>query len=672
MNLMLTIVLSEYMRLEAERLKRVQRITEINDEVADLNAEISRHRDAFDDVNSERAKLKGLVDEKLRKKNELNGNINHRKQELRNLEQNKGNRLAMYGSAMVTLCQVVKREFDKGNFDYMPVGPLGQFITLKNNSAAIAVQACFGRMAHQFACRTTRDMNRLRQMARQVFRGGRAPVPNIIVQPFSNRRYDVEANKVQHSKYRSILDCITISDDYAFNVIVAATSADTVAFIPDEREATQLLLYEGSVPRNCTQAFTADGAQLFAAQRNKPFRAYPPDERRPPCMFSRDVGQQMEYINEQLRKLESELASVNTEGHEINEKLKAKSTEAADISDKIKQLQTKISALQREKDKLESIPSPEVFEIGEWEAELNVLKTKLEKELQQVDAYKNELQELNSKVREAESKLAEIEREKDEFVSSVDGSSTRKQDIAKLVKEQERRMKTIDERVAEVRADVDKLKAEKLQAVARAEQSRAAAVEIHPNAEECRTRKTREKLEHEIDKTKRLIEQRENEIGFKDEILAKFRDLESRVNTMEVNMNSVLSLVTTIDSSINKRKSIYKRFRKHITTIVCKQFQNCLEMMNYNGELIVHHTAPDKTPLGEKKAKSVEIVVNPRAKTSTHCGGDTRSLSGGERSFSTVALLLALWEHTYTPFKILDEVDVFMVSRSAGCFRTMC
>jgi len=59
-------------------------------------------------------------------------------------------------------------------------------------------------------------------------------------------------------------------------------------------------------------------------------------------------------------------------------------------------------------------------------------------------------------------------------------------------------------------------------------------------------------------------------------------------------------------------------------------------------------------------SKVLDLHVSARNDKKT--GNDTRSLSGGERSYSTVAFILALWDCIQLPFYFLDEFDVFMVS----------
>lgn len=41
---------------------------------------------------------------------------------------------------------------------------------------------------------------------------------------------------------------------------------------------------------------------------------------------------------------------------------------------------------------------------------------------------------------------------------------------------------------------------------------------------------------------------------------------------------------------------------------------------------------------------------------------NTKALSGGERSLTTVCFVMSLWDAIGAPFRCLDEFDVFMVS----------
>lgn len=58
----------------------------------------------------------------------------------------------------------------------------------------------------------------------------------------------------------------------------------------------------------------------------------------------------------------------------------------------------------------------------------------------------------------------------------------------------------------------------------------------------------------------------------------------------------------------------------------------------------------------------MEISVVPRDNHIEDAVTNTRALSGGERSYTTVAFLISLWACVDHPFFFLDEYDVFAVS----------
>lgn len=91
-----------------------------------------------------------------------------------------------------------------------------------------------------------------------------------------------------------------------------------------------------------------------------------------------------------------------------------------------------------------------------------------------------------------------------------------------------------------------------------------------------------------------------------------------------------------------------KRLRQHMS-IRCKhKFNVMMGLRDYSAEVEIDHAE-----------KTLELKVIPRDAKMVNAVSNTKSLSGGERSYSTVAFLIALWSCVEHPFYMLDEYDVF-------------
>ena len=62
----------------------------------------------------------------------------------------------------------------------------------------------------------------------------------------------------------------------------------------------------------------------------------------------------------------------------------------------------------------------------------------------------------------------------------------------------------------------------------------------------------------------------------------------------------------------------------------------------------------------------LQVDVDSTSGSSQAVVKNTRSLSGGERSYTTVCFIMSLWEAMESPFRCMDEFDVFMVGEGRG------
>ena len=108
-------------------------------------------------------------------------------------------------------------------------------------------------------------------------------------------------------------------------------------------------------------------------------------------------------------------------------------------------------------------------------------------------------------------------------------------------------------------------------------------------------------------------------------------------------------LSSLLKLSFKKRIQMYHRFQKFISARSRINFNYLLSERAFRGKLLIDH-----------RNKKLDVHVEPDETTKSSKGRATKTLSGGEKSFSSICLLLALWEAMGAPLRCLDEFDVFM------------
>ena len=100
-----------------------------------------------------------------------------------------------------------------------------------------------------------------------------------------------------------------------------------------------------------------------------------------------------------------------------------------------------------------------------------------------------------------------------------------------------------------------------------------------------------------------------------------------------------------------------RRIRKHICRMSNREFDKILQKKGSSGALRFDHEDATLKMTYQKDNQDETTQID-----------NIQSLSGGERSFSTLAMLVSLGATIECPFRVMDEFDVFMdqVSRKVA------
>jgi len=96
-----------------------------------------------------------------------------------------------------------------------------------------------------------------------------------------------------------------------------------------------------------------------------------------------------------------------------------------------------------------------------------------------------------------------------------------------------------------------------------------------------------------------------------------------------------------------KRRKRFNGLRSHVSKMSSIKFLHVQEMNNQAGHLTLDHKSKTLVPVVKLRKGESEVK-------------DATGMSGGERSYTTLALLMSLTNSIDSPFTCMDEFDVFM------------
>lgn len=169
---------------------------------------------------------------------------------------------------------------------------------------------------------------------------------------------------------------------------------------------------------------------------------------------------------------------------------------------------------------------------------------------------------------------------------------------------------------------------------------------------------THESLVKEHDKLRARLDtqQRHNWIPIDDAMKAAAA-AQIALNNAELDSKGFLETQELLSASLNERRVRWEMFRQRITARARVNFIHLLSQRSFRGALKIDH-----------RTKGLDVQIEPDITRRNDKGRAAQTLSGGEKSYAQICMLLAVWDAMGSPLRCLDEFDVFMdaVNRSTS------
>lgn len=190
--------------------------------------------------------------------------------------------------------------------------------------------------------------------------------------------YDVRHRAAYHPEYPTVLTALEIDNAVVANSLIDMRSIETVLLIKNNSVA-RAVMQSQKPPKNCREAFTADGDQVFAGR-------YYSSEYTRPKFLSRDVDSEISDLEDEVENKKAQILNLQQHLSTLQKDIKCNEELLRRYQLHYKELKMKIRKSISEIRELENIEEHQSVDIAtlEDEAQENKIKMKMvEKNMEQ-------------------------------------------------------------------------------------------------------------------------------------------------------------------------------------------------------------------------------------------------------------------------------------------------
>ncbi|KAG2362689.1 P-loop containing nucleoside triphosphate hydrolase protein [Suillus spraguei] len=549
------------------------------------------------------------------------------------------NALAPYGRDIKSVLNQIAKMRWHGD---VPVGPLGMHVKLKDMAWADLMRIQLGSLMSAFAVTDARDRQQLKRLLDQT----KNFHVNIIIS--ERDMFDFSAGEPP-DHILTVLRVLEITDPYVLRLLINQANIERTVVAPKRLDADNILkrMNGGGV------AWAADYMRVHrypeGGGQSIKLHRLPPNDPRNMMFTSSDCASVLSTWQENLRNADGECKAAQDEAAQLRQQFQILTREinAMDVRERAlfeahRAAKQEIASLQEEAK--EEMPA-DIMGLqsakDEAEAEKASIMQQFEDAVSRRTAIDQEQATLLAEANKVKGQIHNFEEARQGVQKKIEDAAasrleaqSNKSHYAKKLEDEIKKVEAIDAIAKQLQEEFINWTTGAEEYCERVENPRKVDV-----------------VERTLESVQKALKERERRHGATvEEMTVEVNNAKAVLDTAEKELKSLAALNNALKRSLVIRLTRWQEFRRHIALRCKVVFQYHLSNRGYFGKILFDHA---NQTLQLKVQTDDQMATQGKDK-------DPRSLSGGEKSFSTICLLLSLWDAIGCPLRCLDEFDVFM------------